>query len=404
MRQQIDRRSMAMLSAGHVFNDMNQGAVPALLPFLLGALGLSYAAATGLVLAATVSSSIIQPWFGYLADRRPLPWLMPAGLALGGVGLALSGLAPGYPLLFGAIVLSGLGVTCFHPEASRFANYVSGQRRASGMSLFAVGGNIGFALGPALVTPLLLAFGLGGTLWMALPAALMALVLARELPRLETFRPSRIAGSQRGAQPTLPAAWGAFGRLVGVVALRSFVYFGLMTFVPLYQIAVWHASRAEANVSLTVMLVVGAVGTLVGGRLADRFGRWLVLVGAMALVGPLILAYLLAGQALGPALLALIGAATIAPFSVTVVMGQEYLPGRIGVASGVTLGLAIGLGGLGTPLLGLIADHFGLLATPATIAALPVLAAALALTLPRAVPASGEATGALTPLKKMSRV
>src|SRR5437764_4331518 len=185
---------MATLSAGHLFTDVAQGSVPALLPFLISKDHLSYAAVSALVLAATISSSVIQPVFGHLSDRRSLPWLMPLGPALGGIGIALAGVAPTYALTFAAIVVSGIGVAAFHPEGSRFANYVSGARRASGMSLFSVGGNIGFALGPVIVTPLMLIFGLHGTAFLLVPAALMGVVLMHELPRLTRFRTDVVGG------------------------------------------------------------------------------------------------------------------------------------------------------------------------------------------------------------------
>ena len=146
----VDRRAMATLSLGHLFTDIAQGSVPALLPFLIAENHLSYAAASALVLAATISSSIIQPLFGYVSDRLSLMWLMPLGPALGGLGIALVGFAPNYALTFAAIVVAGIGVAAFHPEGSRFANYVSGSKRSSRMSLFSVGGNIGFALGPII--------------------------------------------------------------------------------------------------------------------------------------------------------------------------------------------------------------------------------------------------------------
>src|SRR5438067_7165857 len=185
---------MATLSAGHLLTDVAQGSVPALLPFLISRDHLNYAAASALVLAATLSSAVIQPLFGHVSDRLSLPWLMPLGPALGGLGVALAGLAPSYALTFAAIVLSGLGVAAFHPEGSRFANYVSGARRASGMSLFSVGGNVGFALGPVMMTPLLLAFGLHGTVFAVIPTWLMAAVLVRELPRLRSFRSDVVGG------------------------------------------------------------------------------------------------------------------------------------------------------------------------------------------------------------------
>jgi FSR family fosmidomycin resistance protein-like MFS transporter len=371
---------MAALSAGHLFTDIAQGSIPALLPFLISQDHLSYAAASALVLAATISSSVIQPLFGHLSDRLSLPWLMPLGPALGGLGVALAGFAPNYALTFAAIVLSGVGVAAFHPEGSRFANYASGSRRASGMSLFSVGGNIGFALGPVLVTPLMLVFGLHGTAFVLVPTWLMAAVLVHELPRLKTFRSDVVSG--RVSRDDQPEAWGPFTLLATIIALRSFVYFGLVTFIPLYFIHDLHASKALGNAALSAMLLGGAAGTLAGGPLADRFGRRTVLIGSMSILPALIVAFLISGPAIATAIAAVTGAATIATFAVTIVMGQEYLPGRLGVAAGVTIGLSIGLGGAGAPLLGVLADAHGLRAVFETLAVLPVLALPLALALP----------------------
>ncbi|MDQ6842335.1 MAG: MFS transporter, partial [Actinomycetota bacterium] len=234
----VDRRAMAALSLGHLFTDVSQGSVPALLPFLIARDHINYAAAAALILAATIASSVIQPLFGHLSDRLSLPWLMPLGPALGGLGIALVGVMPSYPLIFAAVVLSGIGVAAFHPEGSRFANYVSGARRASGMSLFSVGGNLGYAVGPILMTPLVLAFGLHGTVFILIPTGAAALLLTRELPRLRGFRTDIVAG--RVQPPDQPAAWRAFSLLATVIALRSFVYFGLVTFIPLYYVRVLH--------------------------------------------------------------------------------------------------------------------------------------------------------------------
>jgi FSR family fosmidomycin resistance protein-like MFS transporter len=375
---------MAVLSTGHMFTDIAQGSIPALLPFLITRDHLSYAAASALVLAATISSSVIQPAFGYVSDRLSLPWLMPLGPALGGLGVALAGLASSYGLTFAAIVLSGVGVAAFHPEGSRFANYVSGARRASGMSLFSVGGNVGFALGPVLVTPLLLAFGLHGTVFVIIPTWLMSAVLLRELPRLKGFRKDLVGGRvQLGEHHE---AWRPFMLLAAVIALRSFVYFGMVTFIPLYYIHDLHASKALGNAALTAMLLGGAAGTLAGGPLADRFGRRTVLVGSLCVIPPLIVGFLLSGPVLALLFATLGGAVTIATFAVTIVMGQEYLPGRLGIAAGVTIGLSIGLGGVGAPLLGVLGDAAGLRAVFETVAVLPLAALVLSLALPRQTP------------------
>ena len=385
----VDRRAMTVLSTGHMFTDIAQGSIPALLPFLITRDHLSYAAASALVLAATIASSVIQPLFGYVSDRLSLPWLMPLGPALGGLGVGLAGLAPSYGLTFAAVVLSGLGVAAFHPEGSRFANYVSGARRASGMSLFSVGGNVGFALGPVLVTPLLLAFGLHGTMFVIIPTWLASAVLLHELPRLKRFRRDLVGG--RVQQGKHEEAWGPFVLLAGVIALRSFVYFGMVTFIPLYYVHVLHSSKALGNAALTAMLLGGAVGTLTGGPLADRFGRRAVLVGSMCVIPPLVVAFLLSGPVLALVFAALAGGVTIATFAVTIVMGQEYLPGRLGIAAGVTIGLSIGLGGAGAPLLGVLADADGLRAVFETVAVLPLAALALSLALPRQTPREATA-------------
>jgi FSR family fosmidomycin resistance protein-like MFS transporter len=383
------RRALATLAAAHAVNDAYQSAVPALLPFLVAERGLSYAAAGGLVLAASAVSSFLQPLLGAASDRRALPFLMPLGILLAGAGIAAAALAPTYALTAAAVLVSGAGVAAFHPEAARHANYASGARRATGMSVFSVGGNLGIAMGPAAVSLLAWAGGVPAVAWMAAPAVLAAALVARELPLLASFRPA--AEAVRAASPE-PPRWGAFLSLSSIIVIRSMMSFGLTAFVPLWLVSARGVPRGRATLVLTVMLLAGAAATLVGGRLADRFGRRRVIVVSLLPLGPLIL---IALATPGPAVLlplALTGAFSIASYSVSVVMGQEYLPGREGIAGGVTMGLAIGLGGAGVPLLGLVADRWGVASVFGPLAALPVIAAALALALPgrsplrRAVP------------------
>jgi FSR family fosmidomycin resistance protein-like MFS transporter len=210
----------------------------------------------------------------------------------------------------------------------------------------------------------------------------MATVLFHELPRMLTFRPEAVE-KEADKQASAPEHWGPFGRMIGVVIVRSFVYFGLVAFVASYYERVLDQSPALGNTALTLMLFGGAAGTLAMGPLADRFGRRTVVGASMLVLPPLIFCFTLAGPFLGMVLLALVGAATVGTFGITVVMGQEYLPGRIGLAAGITMGLSIGLGGVGAPLLGLVADRAGLSFTMTIIASLPVLGLLLALTLPR---------------------
>jgi FSR family fosmidomycin resistance protein-like MFS transporter len=379
-----------MLSAGHLVNDLNPGAVPALLPFLVAQRHYSLESAAGLVLAVTLTSSVAQPLLGHIADRTRMALLIPAGVLLAGAGLALTGLAKPYWLTFSAALLCGVGVGTFHPEASRFANFVSVARsRATGMSVFSVGGGLGFALGPALVTPLILAFGLSGTLLMALPSLALAVVLALEIPRLSTFRPP--LEDPAGNAPGRRSDRAAFARLSLVAVLRSVVYYGLVTFVPLYFVHAFHTSAARGNTALTIMLVAGAAGTIAIGPMADRFGRRRVLATALAIVAVLNIALLFSGQAVSLLVLAGIGAAIVGTFGLALLMAQEYLPGNLGLASGLVLGLPDGVAGLSAPALGALGDQLGLRATLVAVAGLSVLMVGLAATLPHARPAVSAA-------------
>ena len=371
---------MASLSVGHAATDLAQGAVPALLVFLVPKLDLSYTLAAAVVLVAAFSSSIIQPFFGHWSDRRGAMWLLPGGVALAGVGIALAAVAPSYPLLLLAVFVCGVGVAAFHPEGSKFASYVSGTRRASGMAVFSVGGNIGFGLGPILGSSLVVAFGLRGGLLLALPGLAVAGLLLAEGRYLGRFVPNGGRAGLSFPQRDRPRA---FAVLQGVVGLRSIAHYGLFTFVPLWEVENG-ASKAAGTRLLSLFLLAGAVGTLIGGPVADRFGRRAVIVVTHTVAAPLIVAYVLAGGIAGDVALVLAGAAIISTFGVTTVLSQEFLPSRIATASGLSVGLAIGLGGIFAISLGAVADSINLRTAVLATAAGPALGALVALALPPA--------------------
>jgi FSR family fosmidomycin resistance protein-like MFS transporter len=369
---------MAALSSGHLATDLAHGALPALLPFLIVKFDLSYTMAAALVLAATISSSLVQPAFGLWSDARGALWLLPAGVALAGIGMALAAVAPSYFLVVLAVLVSGLGVAAYHPEGSKFASYVSGERRASGMAFFSVGGNVGFALGPVVASGIVLALGLRGGLLLALPGLAVAAVLLSVRPYLEDFAPAADPGRREAAGPGRPDG---LALLLGVVGLRSVAHMGLFTFVPLYEIARGH-SEARGTLLLSLFLLAGAIGTLFGGRFADRFGRRVVLLGSFVVATPLILVYAVAGGLVGEVALVLSGAAVIGTFGVSLVLSQEYMPGRVGMASGLSIGLAIGLGGVAALTLGAVADAIDLETAVIATAAGPALAFFVTLLLP----------------------
>jgi MFS transporter, FSR family, fosmidomycin resistance protein len=368
---------MTALSAGHLATDFANGALPALLPFLVVRFDLSYTRAGLLMLASAISSSVVQPAFGLLSDRRGAAWLLPAGVALCGLGIALAAAAPEYWLVVALVILSGLGSAAYHPEGSKFAAYASGPRRASGMSFFSIGGNLGYALGPIVATPLVLLLGLEGGLLLALPGLVVAALLLWLTPYLLGFVPGGPEEHAEGGRDQV----GALLLLLGVIAFRSLAWFGLITFVPLLEIARGH-SEAYANHVLAAMLLAGGLGTLAAGPVADRIGRRPVLLASVIAIGPLILVYLWAGGLLGAAALALVGVCVIGTFGVTMVMSQEYLPRHIGLASGLSIGLSIGLGGVAALGLGVLADSVDLESALYVCAVAPVAAVALALLLP----------------------
>ena len=241
------------------------------------------------------------------------------------------------------------------------------------------------ALGPVLATPAVLLLGMPGTLLLFIPAAVMSAVLFWDLPRLIGFRTASEGGYEEAAEHSSGEreAWRPFAVMVGVVTLRSVVYFGLILLVAQYYASVLDAPVSVGNAALSVMLFAGAAGTLLAGPLADRFGRRTVLAASMIVLGPLLLAFSFSGVVAGFVLIAFIGAAIIGTFGTTVVMGQEYLPGRIGLAAGITMGFSIGLGGVGSPMVGAIADGLGVRTALLAMAALPVIGLVLTLTLPR---------------------
>lgn len=380
--EQVDYKSIALLSVAHLTDDINQGVVPAMLPFFIASNHLTYAAAAGLILAQTLSSSVVQPLFGLLADRRPSPWLIPVGLSFAGIGVALAGLAPTYGLIFAAIAFSGLGISAFHPEAARRVRYLSGSRQATTMSLFTVGGMAGFAIGPLVITPIMIAFGTRGAIVLALPVLIMALAVTFQLPRLAAAHATVSIGTNARALVEGPEQWGDFIRLTGVVILRSMVFFGLNTFIPLYWTRVLGGTKTGGSLALTTLLAAVTAGTLVGGRMADRYGRRIVIVVSLAALAPLLLVFLSLHSRTGAALLLVpVGIALAASTSVVVVMAQEYLPNRVGLAAGVTLGLSMTIGGLMMPLFGSIADHYGLSITIFLLSLIPVLGCAMSLML-----------------------
>jgi MFS transporter, FSR family, fosmidomycin resistance protein len=363
---------MRMWATAHAVDDFYQGLVPAAVPYFVLDRHFSYVEASGLALAATLGSALPQIGIGVLADRRRLAWMSPLGVTLAGVGVGLSGVTPSYPMVFALLLLAGLGVAMFHPPAGRDARRVAGGS-ATAMSYFAAGGSVGFFVAPALATPALDNLGIGATALFIPPAVLMGYVLLRHQGRsaVTSTRPTAYAGKDR---------LGLFALLTCAEVVRSAISNGVNTFVALYWIRHLGASSALGGIALTLELGGGVIGTLLGGRLADRFGLVRTVQIGNLLLLPAMWALLGCDDKYGALpLVLLVGLVTNIPFAVLVKLGQDYLPSRPGTAAGVTLGLAISAGGLFMPLLGLIAEHHGPRGSLIALAVVPSVAVGLSL-------------------------
>lgn len=360
---------MRLWASAHAVDDFYQGLVPAAVPYFVLERHFSYLGASGLAMAATLGSALPQVAIGMLADRRRLSWMSPLGLTLAGVGAGLAGLAPGYVLVFGCLLLSGFGVAMFHPPAGRDARRAAGGS-AMAMSYFAAGGSVGFFVAPAAVTPALDSLGVGATALFIPPAVLMGFVLLRSQRRSSIQH----AAAEHGAGADRPAL---FAALTCVEVIRSTVSFGLNTFVSLYWIRHLGASSGLGGIALTLELAGGVLGTLAGGRIGDRVGLVrTVQLGNVLIVPALIALLACTSKYAALPLVLLVGLVTNLPFAVLIKLGQDYLPSRPGTAAGVTLGLAVSAGGLFMPLLGLVADNHGPRGVFVVLATIPLLAIA----------------------------
>jgi FSR family fosmidomycin resistance protein-like MFS transporter len=369
---------MLALSGGHLAVDFASGSVPALIPFLAGRFHLGYALSALLLLAATISSSLVQPLFGLWSDRRGALWLIPGGAIVAALGVGGAAVSPVYPLVVVLVFVGGLGVAAFHPEGAKFAAYASGHKRASGMSYFNIGGNTGYALGAFVTGQLVVWLGLVGALAAMVPVVGASVWLARSTPRLAGLARERRASAGAGSGEDRRRAMALLGT---VIALRSVTWLTLLAFVPLWIVSRGH-SRADGGRVLFLMLLAGALGTLVLGPVADRVGLRRTLAVTQAAVGPLVLVFVFVGGVAGLLALMLVGACVVGTFGVTMVLSQLYLPRHVGMASGLSVGLAMGVGGVAAVVLGAVADTLDLQTALVASAAAPALGVIVCLRLP----------------------
>lgn len=380
MKRKFNLKVLLLLSSGHMVVDIYQAALPSILPFIKDNLNLSYTLAGVVLIVANLTSSIIQPIFGLLSDKKEKAFLLPLGVLLAGAGFSLLPVTSNFGMVLFLVMISGLGVASYHPEGFKTARFFTGEKMATGMSVFSVGGNMGMALGPIAALSIVNYLGFPSLILMAAPAFVFFIIIIL-LRRTIAIPESSKTGGPAGSVKVSRQAYRALFTIISVIVMRTWIQVGMMTYIPFYYINFLKGNPVFAGKLVSVFLLGGAVGTIAGAPLADRWGHkfWLGLTMAgCALLFPLI--FMLEGAAL-LSILFLFGVILISSFSVTIVMGQNLFPQNLGVASGLVAGFAIGAGGIGVTLLGLIADNFGVPFAMRCIGVLPVIGLVLTLML-----------------------
>jgi MFS transporter, FSR family, fosmidomycin resistance protein len=353
-------RVLVALSVAHLLNDILQSLIPALYPLIKDTFRLSFAQIGIITFTYQITASVLQPLVGGFTDRRPLPQSLACGMAFTLVGLALFACATQFSTLVIAAGLTGTGSAIFHPEASRLARIASGGRHGFAQALFQVGGNLGSSLGPLFAALVIVPRGQTHLLWSAL-LALGGIVL---LARLGGWYRRHLDAARRRIAPAVVAAplprgrvLLALGVLIALILSKYFYLAGMTSYYTFYLIARFGVGVQEAQVYLFVFLFAVAAGTIIGGPVGDRIGRRYVIWGSILGVAPFTLVLPYAGLAGTVALSIPIGVVLASAFSAILVYAQELVPGRVGLIAGLFFGLAFGMAGIGSALLGWLADH-----------------------------------------------
>jgi len=389
---------LGAISLAHLLNDMMQSLIVAIYPLLKGDFQLSFFQIGAITLTFQLTASLLQPVVGMVTDKRPMPYSLPIGMCFTLCGLALLSVAPSYAILLIAVALIGCGSSVFHPESSRVARLASGGRYGFAQSVFMIGGNVGSALGPLLAGWVVLRDGRGSVGWATL-IALLAIVVLLQVGRwyqahLNERKHRRVAEGARYPKPLV-------ARTIGVLLLLLFSkYFYLASISSYYEFYLIHQfglSARSATIHLFVYLAAVAVGSMIGGPIGDRIGRKTVIWISILGVAPFTLLLPHVGLIWTTALSVVIGLGIASAFPAIIVYAQDMVPHRIGVMSGLFYGFSFGMGGIGAAVLGVIADHYGIVFVYQVCAFLPLLGV-LAVFLPdirppaRAIRVNSEST------------
>ncbi|WP_066372631.1 MFS transporter [Neobacillus fumarioli] len=370
---------LVIIGLCHLLNDSIQAVVPAMFPILEKSMGLSFTQLGIIAFALNMVSSVMQPVIGTFTDKKPRPYALPIGLSLTFIGVLGIGFAPNYVLIVIAVIFVGFGSAVFHPEGSRVAHLAAGSKRGLAQSIYQVGGNTGQALAPMITALILVPLGQIGASWFSIAAALAVVLLIYIANWYNRRLQSPFSMVKKNkAQPAEKTGVSkdiikALVLILLFIFARSWYVSGMTNFFAFYGIKEFGLSIKDSQLFLFAFLVAGAFGTFFGGPLADRFGKKVII--SFSMLGSLPFSVLIphVPPVLSFIFLIITGFIIMTSFSVTVVYAQELVPGKIGLMSGLTVGLAFGMGAIGSVGLGVIADSIGLNSMITWLGVLPLL-------------------------------
>lgn len=362
----------------HLLNDSLQAVIPAMFPILEKSLGLTFTQLGLIAFTLNMIASVMQPIVGMYTDKRPLPYALPIGLTSSMIGMLGLALAPNFATILISVVFIGFGSATFHPEGSRVAYLAAGPRRGFAQSIYQVGGNTGQALAPLITALILVPLGQFGAIWFTLVAGLAVLFLiyiarwySQQLSLINNQSKSNLKKEKSVVQKK--GIITALIILIFVVFARSWYHSAISNFYAFYAIDQYELSIAKAQIYIFTFLMMGAIGTFFGGPLADKFGKKTMILLSYLIPAPLAILLPFVNNWLAIILLGLIGLFLMSSFSVAVVYAQDLMPGKIGTMSGLIVGLAFGMGAIGSVAFGTFIDWFGLFPSMIFAAILPLL-------------------------------
>ncbi|MFJ7827301.1 MFS transporter [Psychrobacillus sp. NPDC096623] len=379
---------MFAIGVCHLFNDTLQAVIPAMFPVLELELGLTFTQLGLISFVLNIVASVLQPVVGFISDKKPMPYALPLGMTSSFVGMAGLALAPEYWMILVSVIFLGLGSAVFHPEGSRVSFMAAGSKRGLSQSIYQVGGNSGQALAPLISAFILVPLGQKGAALFLIVAAIGIFILSRisawYKSQLEAEKHSK---RKRTLLSSLPALTNrqigvALTLLMVIIFARSFYVTNMTNFYIFHLMENYDLSIKEGQLIIFVFLALGAVGTLFGGPMADRFGRKNIILLSIAVPIPLCLALPYVPVWSIILLLIAIGFFIMLSFSVTVVYAQELVPSKIGTMAGLTVGLAFGMGAIGAVVIGILMDYIGVYTTMIVVSTLPIIGL-VALALPK---------------------